>query len=378
MFLFHSVNKGLHFGFQKTTPVPEFVRADETKLRQVLINLINNAIKFTSTGHVIVKIAYSNQNSTCYINVEDTGIGISPEEMDLLFQPFVQTRSGRQKTEGTGLGLPISKKFVELMGGNISVESRYGKGSIFKFHIPAPISEECNIRFCLPEQRVIGLEQGQPVFRILVVEDNEDNRILVCGLLKDTGFEVCCAENGISALSLKDTWFPHLILMDIRMPGMDGYETIRRIRQQEREKDRDGVSSHVPIVAFTAYAFDEDRAKALDSGCDDFIRKPFTESDLFETIARHLPVRYRYEKKEKPDQPLFLRLDPSDLKNFSLEWIAGVRHAAQRGKSETLLELIEEVRPDHGNIADILTGLVRAYQFKTIVDALPTKEKDYV
>ncbi|MBD0336412.1 MAG: response regulator, partial [Cyanobacteria bacterium Co-bin13] len=205
------------------------------------------------------------------------------------------TESGRQSQEGTGLGLPISQRFVQLLGGDIRVSSTVGVGSVFSFEIPVE-------RATAPEppssvglgQRVVGLAPGQPSYRLLVVEDQVANRQLLVKLLSTVGFEVRQAVNGEDAISQAKSWHPHLIWMDVRMPVLDGYEATRWIKQQA------GTGPAPKIIALTANAFEEERAAALAAGCDDFLRKPIQEESLFNKMAEHLGVRYVYQEMHRP------------------------------------------------------------------------------
>ncbi|MBF0353260.1 MAG: PAS domain S-box protein [SAR324 cluster bacterium] len=386
MYAFRARGKGIELRFEFISEVPLFIHADEQKFRQVVLNLLSNAIKFTSKGHVLVRIGYSMADSRLEVAVEDTGEGIAPEEMALLFQPFRQTQSGKQKYhEGTGLGLTIVKHYVELMGGNISVESKPGEGSVFRFYIPARPVENGRVLKKIPENRVIGLEPGQPRYRILIVEDQEDNRTLLGGLLRTVGFEVYEAKNGLEAVELWNTTALHLILMDMRMPEMDGYEATKRIRQQQSETRNDvepstlrnhqPAFSEIPIIAVTAYALKEDQEAVLTVGCNDSIRKPFNETELFEKIALFLGVRYLYEEIIPVEEKTMPReLTSGDLENLNTEWLDKLRFAAMTGESELLLELILLIRSVHPPLAETLTTLVQSYQFKKIVDWISIKE----
>jgi CheY-like chemotaxis protein len=219
--------------------------------------------------------------------VEDTGPGIAPEDLDRLFEAFGQTETGRKSQEGTGLGLPISRRFVHLMRGDITVESTPGVGSSFRFYIQTHLAEASEVQTLKPHRQAIGLEPGQPTYRILVVEDKWANRQLMVRLLAPLGFEVQEATNGQEAIALWQDWHPHLIWMDMRMPVMDGYEATREIKA--RSGDRSPV-----ILALTANAFEEERLVALAIGCDDFIRKPCQEEVILEKMAEYLGVRYIY------------------------------------------------------------------------------------
>jgi len=267
---------------------PPAVLGDEGKLRQVLINLLGNAVKFTETGTIAVRANWSGGRAT--FEVSDTGQGISDEEIATLFQPFVQTATGRRAKEGTGLGLVITQQLVRLMGGDIAVRSRRGEGTTFKFDLDLPVATERVVRHEV--KRVIGLAAGERR-RIAVVDDTRDNRTLLRKLLESVGFEVRDAANGQDAIELWRTWHPHLIFMDQRMPVMDGSEATRAIRAAES-------GERTPIIALTASAFEHERETILLHGADEFVVKPFAEETIFDVIARHVGVRFLYEGERAP------------------------------------------------------------------------------
>ena len=285
-------NKGLIMATEILPDTPQWIEADQQKLRQVLINLVGNALKFTEQGHILLRVTWHN-TPTAYamtIAVEDTGIGIPPEALDTLFQKFTQILTNLTANEGTGLGLAISNDFVHLMGGEIDVQSVVGKGSCFSFTIPVTLPEKS---VSLPssklnQKKVIGLASEDFDYRILIAEDNEASRILLAELLRSVGFDVRCAVNGAEAITICDEWHPHLIWMDIRMPVMNGYEAAKQIKASEKGKE-------IVIIALTASAFEEQKDLILAAGCDEFIRKPYLEWQIFDTMAQYLGVKYRYE-----------------------------------------------------------------------------------
>ena len=273
--------KGLKLIFEDSPEVPQYVRTDEGKLRQVLINLLGNAIKFTQQGQVTLRLMTENQQSVvsnqqsvvgigsrgdgemgnasqpstlCPLSatlsspfhilvfeIEDTGAGIELDQDEALFDAFVQTETGRQSQEGTGLGLAISRQFVRLMGGDIRVSSVLGRGTIFRFDIRVePVQQTTDLATTPVHRKVIGLAPNQPVYRILVVEDNRLNRLALVKLLKSCGFQVQEASNGHDAIALWRSWRPDLIWMDIRMPRMDGCEATERIKAEAQEYGGDG------------------------------------------------------------------------------------------------------------------------------------------
>jgi len=285
--------KGIQLIFDRAPDVPQYIRADESKLRQVLINLLSNGIKFTEQGYVTLRVSratahHEHLKLSLRFEVTDTGLGISPEDRDRLFEAFGQTETGRNSQEGSGLGLPISRQFVRLMGGDIQVKSFPGRGSTFQFEIPLFMADASSVPMLHPQKRVIGLAPGQPTYRILVAEDKWANRQLLVRLLTPLGFDVREAKNGIEAVACCQEWHPHLVWMDMRMPEMDGYEATRRIKS---------AGSPAPkILALTANAFEEERSVALEIGCDDFIRKPCQEDIILDKMAEHIGVCYAYDE----------------------------------------------------------------------------------
>ncbi len=266
---------------------PQAVTGDEGKLRQALLNLLGNAVKFTSSGSIVLRASWNAGRAT--FEVSDTGYGIAEAELPGLFQPFVQTESGREVREGTGLGLAITQKLVRLMGGEITVSSRLGQGSTFHFEIHLPLATEA---IQSPDvNRVVGLESPEDHRRILVVDDTPDSRILLRKLLEAVGFEVADATNGAEARDLWKTGQPELIFMDNRMPVMDGSEATEAIRRLEPSLGR----KRTVIVAVTASVLEHERGAILARGADDVVMKPYSEEKIFEVIASRLGVRFRRE-----------------------------------------------------------------------------------
>jgi len=272
-------DKGLEL-FHSISPVfPRFVCSDAGKLRQILANLIGNAIKYTERGSVTVRLDGTRMDSSrrivLILEVEDTGIGIAPDDQAHIFDPFVQVgRASAQK--GAGLGLSICRQLVEIMGGSIRVWSRPGQGSLFRVELPVEQAEESEeVGANEDHGEVMSLLPGQPEYRILVVEDKRENWLLLQRLLEDAGFRVQVAENGALAIEMFRTWKPHLIWMDLRLPGMGGMEAARKIRAL------DG-GPQVKIVAISASAFVQQRQEVLAAGLDEFVRKPYRRQDIFD------------------------------------------------------------------------------------------------
>jgi len=365
MFRLRAADKGLALTFTRSPAVPQFVRMDEGKLRQVLMNLLGNGVKFTQQGSVTLRVrAHSpglpGKRGRLLLEVEDTGPGIAPEELEAVFEPFVQTASGRQSHEGTGLGLSISRRFARLMGGDITVSSELGQGSIFTFEVPVGLADPAEVQVAQPSRRMLGLEPGQPIYRLLIVDEREEARQLLVKLLAPLGFDVREATTGREAIEVWESWKPHLIWMDMRMPVMDGYEATRRIKAAP--KGRATV-----IVALTASAFEEDRQTILSAGCDDVVCKPFREDEIFDMLAKHLGTRFVYEHKQPQPTTAAEVLTPAALSGLPDEWLADLHQATIRADWNLILALIGEIRERDEALADALADLVRNFEYKRIV-----------
>ncbi|MGG6297462.1 MHYT domain-containing protein [Leptolyngbya sp. AN02str] len=373
MFRLRAQSKGLKLSVRYASDMPRFIRTDLGKLRQILINLTGNAIKFTEAGSVTLSVSLAAPNGkishsaedpqTCilYFEIQDTGSGISATELETIFQPFERAQNGLQ-VEGTGLGLAISRKFVELLGGNIAVESELNQGSCFTFSIQAVLSEQPILdRTASTSGRVVGLEPNQPTYRILVVEDSSTNRTLMLKMMQSLGFDVQTAENGQQAIALWQDWQPHLIWMDMQMPVMDGYAATRAIKSTPQ-----GQST--VVIALTATAFEEQRQAILLSGCDDLIHKPFQKDELLAKLSHYLGVRYQYEtifeapsSMSKPAD-----LNPEHLLAMPPDWIANLHLAATQCSDRQILHLIQQVPSEHVELATSLKTLTHNFRFDVI------------
>lgn len=377
--------KGLQLLFDYSGALPQYIKVDDSKLRQVLINLIGNAIKFTQTGGVVLRVICVPDKLR--FEVEDTGVGIEEAELETLFEPFVQTGAGRKAKEGTGLGLPISRQFVRLMGGDITVRSTPGQGTLFQFEIPMTLADVNDLKNPQQRRRVIGLAPDQPVYRLLVVDDRWENRQLVVKLLTPMGFEVREAENGQAAIELWERWAPHLIWMDMRMPVMDGYEATRYIKRQLK-------GQATVIIALTASALEEEKSIVLSVGCDDFVRKPFREEVLFAKMAEHLGVEYIYEEAQSLERKKsvdpgnavaaelgnasFLSssfgksavLQASSLQVMPADWLLALQEAATIADSDLVLQLTAQIPSEYTPLARALEDLVNDFRFSKIIDLI--------
>jgi CheY-like chemotaxis protein len=350
-------SKGLQLKFERSRDVPQFVCTDESKLRQVLINLLGNAIKFTQVGIVTLRVQRREEGSL-YFAVIDTGPGIAATERDRLFEPFVQTAAGVHSQEGTGLGLSISRKFVQLMGGEIAVESTVGQGTTFRFDIQVDVAVGDNIP--IPEERpIVGLAAGQKPYRILIVDDKLENRQLLMELLIPIGFEVQTATNGRDAIGIWQSWQPHLIWMDIRMPVMDGYAATRQIKARN-------YNSPV-IIALTSSAFAEERQNALAAGFDDFVAKPFRAETIFVKMAEHLGVRYIYAEEKPLSSPSSNSLTASDLTVMPTAWIEQLHQAAIELNTKKIRQLIAQIPLDRPDITNTLNDFADRLCYEDII-----------
>ena len=364
--------KGLEFKMKWKDNIPQYLHADESKLRQILINLLENAIKFTSSGSITLRISRHSQKLTegkflLHFEVEDSGFGIAAEEIDRLFEAFVQTKVGFKSQQGTGLGLSISRNFVRLMGGELSVTSTLGKGSCFSFDLvvlPVPAIIETNPH----HQQVISLAPGQIEYRILVVEDVKENRLLLTQLLREVGFKVCSAKNGQEAVELWQSWRPHLIWMDIRMPKMDGYQATKKIRQLESQ------SGQTIIIALTASALANKREKLLKAGCHDFVTKPLRQDIIFDKMAKYLGVRYLYAESKASFDLSFdsssYDLTPAVFDGLAQDLLIELEQAAAIGDANKVREIIAQLPESHAELAACLTELVNKFRLDKISDSL--------
>ncbi|MDM8554572.1 ATP-binding protein [Desulfococcaceae bacterium HSG7] len=383
MFRIRTDKKALQLVFNISENVPRHIRTDEVRLRQVLINLLNNALKFTKEGGVAVRTRVTDLEDRksgirkLKFEIKDTGPGIAPEETDKLFEAFVQTETGRKAQEGTGLGLAISKKFVQLMGGDITVKSEPGRGTTFTFDIQAGIADKAEITAVQSARHAIRLEPGQPRYRILIADDKSDNRKLLVKMLHPFGFVLREAVNGREAVEIWNQWKPHLIWMDIRMPVMNGFEAVRKIRDEElRMKNEKPETRHTAIIAVSAIAYEEERAVAISKGCDDFLRKPFRETAVFDLMSRHSDIRFVYENEKTDSEKRKKALTPEALATLPDDVIAKFRKAVLIADLAAAMRLCEQIRSENELLGDALAELVSDFRFDTLQELFGKEEKD--
>ncbi|WP_437528515.1 ATP-binding protein [Sorangium sp. So ce726] len=394
MFAVEAQKRGLTLTVEREQDVPRHVHGDEGKLRQVLINLLGNALKFTPRGSVTLRasarrVAGTREGGTVdggahdgaagrvrvSFEVTDTGRGMAKEELAELFEAFAQTATGRQSREGTGLGLHISRRIVRMMGGDIRVESQVGRGTTLRFDVRLSLVDAPDARAggATPRSiRAVGLSPGQPRYRVLVVDDRWDVRHCLLKLLDSVGIEVRSATNGLGAVAQWETWAPHLVLLDLRMPLLDGYEAASRIKSSPRGHE-------TVVVAMTASAFEQNRALAAEAGCDDFVSKPFRDADILGLLTKHLGARFEYE--ERPAEPGAAQGAPAvDLARAAAGLPAALRkdlrRAATRLDAKAVQATIDRFRPEDADLAGAVAELARGYRFDSILALSSADEEE--
>jgi signal transduction histidine kinase/ActR/RegA family two-component response regulator len=379
MFKLRAESKGLRLEFERLPGVPQYVCADEGKLRQILINLVGNALKFTQQGKVALRVSpgtwadalptdRASDSSelprvTLQFEVEDTGSGISPADLETIFDAFIQSRNIDPSKGGTGLGLAISRQFVRLMGGDIKVRSQLDRGTCFSFCIQVGLAQQAEMQSG-DARRVVALAPQQPAYRILVVDDHPDNRRVISALLRQVGFEVREAADGAAAIAITTAWSPHFIWMDMRMPVMDGYEATRQIK----------ALPHPPVVvALTAGVFEDKREAVLAAGCDGFLGKPFYEQDIFDVLSEFLGVEYVYEPSSRLDIPVLsedpgVQITPDLLAELPAGWLNRFYQAAIQADAEVLNQQIEQIPANYAAVAEALKKRVELFDYDSIVE----------
>ncbi|OUD14050.1 PAS domain S-box protein [Thioflexithrix psekupsensis] len=363
MFRIRAETKQLKLVFEYDPSLPQHIHGDERKLRQVLINLLSNGIKFTEQGCVQLTVRYEygieSADLYLYFNVQDTGYGIEAHELQSLFRAFVQTSSGQRVQEGTGLGLRISQQFVEMMGGTIHIDSEVNKGSVFSFFVRMKLAHDAVSHLHSP-QYVLSIAAHQQQWRILVVEDSADSRLLLTRLLKNIGLSVREATNGLDAVHLAQEWLPHLIWMDIRMPIMDGFAATREIKKQFPQ---------IMIIGLTASVFSHEKASVLAAGCDDFLSKPFREEDIFNLMQKYLGMEFVYGNKNDPQETLSTSsLTPEHIQIFPPAWRTQIYEAAMQADMEILNDLLLPYEEQYPKFIESLRQLINAYRFDRIME----------
>ncbi len=353
--------KNLKLELEQSSSFPRYIHSDPVKLRQILINLIGNAIKFTRHGGVTLHVQLLPQTQNegelrLSFEIIDTGPGIAPDDLKQLFTAFYQARDATG-LEGTGLGLSIAKCYAELLGGGVSVDSVIGQGSCFRFTVSARTAHHA-AAMPRPDLQIINIE-GASECSILVVEDQLENRLLLNGLLQAYGFTVANAENGRLALDQLEIKKPDLILLDRRMPVMDGLEMLAKLRARP-------ACQEIPVIAVTAQAFEEEKQEMLAAGCQDFLAKPFRDSDLYALLAKHLPIRLVTAETQspKPAPQLSTAVLLALPENLRLR----LRNLVKIGNITQLAALVPEVEVHQPELAAMISLAVTSYDLCTLTE----------
>ena len=337
LFRLKADQKGITFLYEPLTPLPIAVQGDEQRLRQVLSNLLSNAIKFTDRGGVVLKVGTVTHSPSTRIRfeVEDTGIGIAPEHLQEIFQPFHQVGDRDRMIEGTGLGLAISRTLVEMMGGTLTVQSTDGGGSCFAFELDFAVVEQWQEKALTQTPEVVGYQGIRR--RILVVDERSTNRAVLVQMLATLGFELAEAENGQDALEKASQFQPDVIFMDLVMPVMDGFEATRQLRRSPHFQN-------TIIIAASASAFEHDQQASLKVGCNAFLPKPILYQTLLDTLKNLLALEWLYEPRPTPTPaPQIPNLESRTLPSRlpSLEVLDNLIHLARMG---AVLEIQEQAQ----------------------------------
>ncbi len=374
MFRERANDKRLQLIFENSDDLPKYITVDEGKLRQLFVNIIGNAIKFTDEGGVAVRTQVANSEGDkkyLIVEVQDSGPGISEEEIGKLFRHFEQTSTGVKKGTGTGLGLALSRELALLMGGDISVSSKVGEGSIFTFKIEFSAGIESNIEKH-NTKRVVSIADNSRAYKILVVDDKKENLQVAVRLLELVGFNTEEAIDGKQAIEKVISSKPDLILMDMRMPVMDGYEATRIIKTMDDVKE-------IPIIALTASTFEDERKRIEALKMQGYIRKPFRESDLFNTIGKTLNIKYIYEDEL---QDTTSKIDATDkgsndsvLGNLSDSFIKEMQSAISIADFDKMIMLISGIEKEYPTISHKLMEMANNYEYRQIEEILQKERK---
>jgi CheY-like chemotaxis protein len=360
--------KGLQLLLDQSSEIPRYIKGDEARLRQILINLVGNAVKFTDEGGVTIRLGVrQNMRQYLLIEVEDSGPGISVSDQQHLFKPFVQLTEGMTHG-GTGLGLSIVRQYIRLMGGNITVDSTPGKGSLFRIDFPLEVGLETDIKRLRDEVRsnVVALAPGHPLYRILIAEDQRDNQLLLTRLMAGLGLETKIANNGAECVALFETWQPDLIWMDRRMPIMDGIEATRRIRSLPG-------GDRVKIVAVTASVFKEQEPELRAAGIDEYVRKPYRFQEIYDILGRQLGLKFIYQADTtSPAERPAKVLSVEGLSKQAPARREDLRVAVESLDRARIDAAIAQIRDTDTELADTLWHLVDEFNYPHILDVIQT------
>jgi PAS domain S-box-containing protein len=371
MFIPKMEAKDLSMALDLAPDMPEYIISDENKVKEILINLLGNAVKFTQKGGVTLRTRVERNPKRedpkaliIFLDIEDTGIGIEKDEIPRLFKAFEQTRSGAQSIGGTGLGLTISQSHARLMGGEITITSTPGVGSCFHVRLEAQVSEPIREAADLPHRHVTGLKPGTREIKVLIVDDHEENRLVLKEMLDPVGITTRFAENGQVAVDIARSWLPEVILMDLRMPHMNGFDASKEIKSDQHSKD-------IHVVAVTASILDVDQRRVVESGMTGYVRKPFKDYELFSMLQEKLGNIFIYQDQtpveKEPVQLENRSLTPEAIAILPQDMVQRMRSATMNAQMDDLLTLIEIVAAQSPVIASSLRNLANGFQYDTLL-----------
>lgn len=345
LFKMRAQQKEIEFIYQFSDDLPIGVSGDEKRLRQIIINILGNAIKFTKKGQVSFTVEYYNKRFI--FKIIDSGIGIAKEELENIFLPFQQAGDQKSKEQGTGLGLSITKKLIELMGGRLHVDSVLGQGSTFWIELYLPvISSMVEETQSIEAPRVIGYQKAEKPLQILIVDDNWENRAILTNMLEPLGFTIINAVNGVEGVTFTFEYQPDLILMDLVMPEMDGFDATREIRKTLKE---------LPIIAASASVFEQHRQLSLDVGCNAFLDKPIRESELLNVLKQFLHVEWIYEELESPSN---IETTEQPLAILSTEQASKLMNLTKTGNIKGIINFAKELQQQDSQFTSIANKII--------------------
>jgi signal transduction histidine kinase/DNA-binding response OmpR family regulator/purine-cytosine permease-like protein len=371
--------KKIALNYQASSQLPAGVRADEKRLRQVLINLLGNAIKFTPSGSVtftvtLLKECVNTNHQVCYqirFQIEDTGIGMSAEQIEKIFLPFEQVSTAKYQQEGTGLGLAISQKIVQMMGSTIEIRSQLNQGSTFWLDLEIPAATEwVESSSKIPEQKIIGVKGNSP--KILIVDDREENYAILVNLLEPLGFELQVALNGQEGIEKFISFQPALIITDLLMPVMDGFEMIEQIRRHP-----DGKT--LPILVSSASVFETSQKRSFEAGSNDFLAKPVQMDELLEKLQTHLNLKWIYQSKSPVPLPQSLNSNEGSSRELNppqtvpADILETLLRQAKRGHLKGILQqatYLEQFDQQFISFSSQLRHYVKNFQEKELLEFL--------
>jgi CheY-like chemotaxis protein/nitrogen-specific signal transduction histidine kinase len=352
-------SKGLTFAVEGSAALPRRVRSDAGKLRQILINLLGNAARFTEVGTVTLAVLArpAADHLRVTFRVTDTGVGIAPDDLEQIFEPFRQPGSGVHAQTGTGLGLAISRDFARLLGGELHVQSVLGRGTTFELELPLEADADAEI-VSGERRRITGLAPGQPARVVLIVDDERDQRELLRELLGALGLTTLAAADGEAALGAIAKRRPDLVFMDVKMPGIDGVEATRRIRATEAGKA-------LPIVMSSASVLHDQRRSVLRTGADEFIAKPFREDEIWAVLERHLGPIFAYTDGDER-APLPAPLARSEVLALGPDVLGRLKEAVELGYVAQVPDVLAHVPSEQRETAAALARLAASMQVETL------------